>query len=131
MVGIGGVGEGGEKQGVDLGFAQEPQVRRHQVQPGQVVVEDVVAEDVAGLRRKGIEFGKRATVDLLPGRDVEGLLTQDRTQGIDDVLFVDLDIEQQAVAEQIFAGGRHLISVSTAHRPDHSGPRRGVRCAGK
>ena len=131
MVGIGGIGEGGEKQGVDFRLAQEPQVRRQQAQVGQVVDEDVVAEDETGIRRKGIEFGQGVAVDLLPGRDVEGLLTQDRTQGIDDVFFVDLDIEQQAVAEQIFAGGRHLISVSTAHRPDHSGPRRGVRCAGK
>ena len=110
MVGIGGVGEGGEKQGVDLRLAQEPQFRGHLAQPGQVVVEDVVAEDETGLRCKSIEFGQGVAVDLLPGRDLEDLLTQDRTQGIDDILFVDLDIEQQTVAEQIFAGGRHLGS---------------------
>ena len=110
VVGIGGVGEGGEKQGVDLRLAQEPQVRGHLAQPGQVVVEDVVAEDETGLRCKSIEFGQGVAVDLLPGRDLEDLLTQDRTQGIDDILFVDLDIEQQAMAEQIFAGGRHLGS---------------------
>jgi hypothetical protein len=99
MVGVGRIGQGREKEGVNGRLGKKKKSWVDLFESGEIVAKNIMPEDKVGTTTKIIQFCQQRPIDSFPADALECLLSQDSAQGIDLVVFVDLNVKQKALLD--------------------------------